>query len=615
MKIHIHNLLNYGGDFEFELVPGINLVTGMNGAGKTNLSRIIGALVSHQPNPHGLSVAAAKSYLHDGKTEGFAVRFDDKGQQVRWVPPDRFVVPEGVNKLARPHTVNLMDFVAIASITDRKKRSEAYEALFLPNNPESLLRPAWEARNLPEGQLKTVLKLINDPAQGWGGAQKIYADHARQAKANWNDITGKRWGKQAAPKWKPENWVSELEGLSEDDVLTDLTNAQEALRAIGVKHAISEDRIAQAQDLKNKVIPAKQEELKVVAAKYKKEKATFDEMKQKREVTKKDFDDSYQAYQEAAQKIREQESIIEKAKSEDYPKCPCGKSFQVCNHSGKVQLKEIDVDESAKKSAIDAAAKKIEFLQKAKKAEEKEYQDCRERDDLASKYIQTQMKVVARLRDEGVALKAEIKTLEERAKDADKKPSDGNDLERSAAENERDVAERRRRAWVENDKATHYHEEVVAYTSIEELLRPTGVREQVIKPRMDKLRSVLFNINAITGWNPISITDDYNILSNDRPVQLASQHEKYQAQWAIQCAITILVPKTQFLILDCCDIVRGENWDGLVHLVNRVNLQRLKQIKKLKGEGKPYPEPLTIVMCATETEAPEFWNEIWLGEE
>ena len=261
------------------------------------------------------------------------------------------------------------------------------------------------------------------------------------------------------------------------------------------------------------------------------------------------------------------------------------------------------------------ANEQIKVLRKEKEAIEESYKKARAKHENLSQEAHELMKKVGNVRDKGVAAKAELKMLEEQAKDADSKPSEGNDMERSAAENERDSAERRRRAWTANDKATRHHEEVVAYTAIEELLRPTGVREQVIKPRMDKLRSVLFNINAITKWNPISITDDYHILSNDRPVQLASQHEKYQAQWAIQCAITLLVPKTRFLVLDCCDIVRGENWDGLVNLVNRVSLQREKQIKKLKGEGKPYPEPLTIVMCATETEAPESWNEIWLGEE
>ena len=609
MKLNIRNLLNHR-DLEVEIMPGINLITGHNGDGKTNLSRIIGAMASHSGNPAGLSAAHFKSYITDGKTEGYAQ--DERG--VRWTPPSKFVIPDGVKALAHPHTVNLIDFVANASSTDRKKRSDSYEALFLPKNPAELLTPAWEARGLPKGQLKTVLELLNNPNKGWNAAQKLFAEKALECKRGWQNVTGKRWGAQAAPKWKPEGWEADMEGLSEDDVLQALSDAQEALRAIGVKHAVSEDRIARAVEVRDKEIPPVSKRLSTAHKQYQESMDEYKLKKVKARELKDVMDEKWSQCQTLRVDIQKARREVEQLQEMDYPACwSCGVMNEIVAGS---KLQKPTVEDGQVEKEIASWTKTAEGLEKGllEKAEpeheaaKKEYFE--EAEELAALG-----RVVRNRRDAGVAIKAELDQLKKIAADADAQPSEGNDLERSAAENERDRADRRRRAWVANDKAQKFHKDAVGYLDVEELLRPTGVREAVIAPRMDKLRACLTNINKLTGWNHIDITADYELLSNDRPVALVSQHERYQAQWAMQIAVTMLVPSTRMLVLDCCDVVRGDNWDGLVNLVNRLSLKRENDIDRLKGAGKPAPPPLSIVICATETEAPLEWNEIWIGEE
>ncbi|MCY4258789.1 MAG: hypothetical protein OXC91_00810 [Rhodobacteraceae bacterium] len=609
MKLQIRNLLNHA-DLEIEIKPGINLITGENGDGKTNLSRIIGAMAAHTGNPAGLSSAQAKAYITDGKTEGYAQ--DDRG--VRWVPPARFVVPDGVKKLAHPHTVNLVDFIANATSTDRKKRSESYESLFLPKDPAALLKPAWQQRGLPDGQLKTVLEMVKNPKQGWNAAQKMYADKARECKSHWGNVTGQRWGAQKAPKWKPEDWESDMEGLSEDDVLQALTDAQEALRAIGVKHAVGEDRIARAMQVRNEEIPAKKKELGEAAALFKETSEAFKAAKSSLDKLRETKTQAWEVISAAKTGLAEALAEQERLKNLDYPSCwNCGVKNEIVSGA---ELKKPAVDDGEIEKELDSWRENALSLQNRLRDEaEPAYERATAKYNEAAKGLAELQKTLRAKRDKGIAVKAELEALEKRAEDADAEPSKGNALERSAAEIQRDKADRRRKAWTDNDKAQKLHNDVVGYTEIEELLRPTGVREAVIGPRMDKLRACLTSINNLTGWNHIGITKDYEVISNDRPVGLVSQHEQYQAQWALQCAITMLVPSTRFVVLDCCDIVRGGNWEGLVNLVNRLALKREKDIERLKGEGKAAPPPLCIVVCATETEAPDGWHEIWLGEE
>ena len=225
---------------DFQIAPGRTLITGPNSAGKTSIARILGAVTAHHSNPAGLSAAVMKTYLRDGSIEGHA-RIDGGAT---WRPP-KIEVATGTEPEARAHQVGLVDFVS-------KGDAKVYEDLFLPADPEPLLAPRWQQSSQ---QLQTVLAMIRE--HGWKAAYDTY--HARQleSRRRWESVTGDRYGARKAAQWRPATWDEDLDGLSEDDVLSALTETQDALRAVGVRHAIEQDRIDRGVNARDNIIPLK----------------------------------------------------------------------------------------------------------------------------------------------------------------------------------------------------------------------------------------------------------------------------------------------------------------------------------------------------------------------
>ena len=139
-ELSISNLFCYAeATIDFE--PGPTLITGKNSSGKTSLAYIIGALVSHSQNPAGLSAASAKAYVRDGSIEGSALL-----DGVEWAPPGGLTIPIGAKPSAPPHAVGLVDFFKGRTKNDRAK---VWEGMFLPEDPESILRPGLEPSREP----------------------------------------------------------------------------------------------------------------------------------------------------------------------------------------------------------------------------------------------------------------------------------------------------------------------------------------------------------------------------------------------------------------------------------------------------------------------------------
>ena len=132
------------------------------------------------------------------------------------------------------------------------QRAAIWEAMFLPKDPRAILEPVWK---LPKEQLESVLQTIED--EDWNAACKIYESRRRDEKSNWARIVGGglNYGKAVAAQWRPDNWVLELEGASEQDLMADITNANDALRALGASQAVEQSQIDRGIEARDEIIP------------------------------------------------------------------------------------------------------------------------------------------------------------------------------------------------------------------------------------------------------------------------------------------------------------------------------------------------------------------------
>ena len=239
----IHNVLCHE-DLQITIPVGAVLITGENSAGKSSVARILAAVTTHNTNPACLSAAFAKTYLKKGCIEGTAALSDG----ATWIVPSKMEIPAGVEPETGVHMAGVVNF--IEHHQNAEARAKVFEDIFLPPDADALLRPLWKQS---EQQLQSVLKLI--AAKGWKAAHGVYDEQKKDSGRQWGRIAGIAYTKKRGSQWRPADWSTDIEGLSEDDVLTALTEAQDALRAVGVRQAVDQDRVDRGIAARDVLVP------------------------------------------------------------------------------------------------------------------------------------------------------------------------------------------------------------------------------------------------------------------------------------------------------------------------------------------------------------------------
>ena len=558
-----------------------NLVTGPNSCGKTSLARVIAALVTHDPNPAGMSAAHAKAYVRDGAAEGYAAL-----EEVVWSPPSGMTIPPGEKPQSLPHTVGLVDF--LAATRSKSDRSKVWEGLFLPEDPEAILRPRWKQS---QQQLQAVLEQIKTEKGGWEAVANIYKGQKLQFRRRWEEITGQRFGDKKAAEWKPDDWHVDLEGLSEDDVMTAVTEASDALRAISVRQAVDQERIdkgIEARDVDVPRVEAKIEErrnvLKPLQEIFEKKKAALEPLTAKRVEIGAQVD---KIKKDAAALKTKISAAKEPAPDADCPHC--GEPLTITADKVSKFTKGNFAEQKARaQQSLDEMKKSYDELTKAHKNAVDQENDAKTNVEMARR----DMDDVSREINE---FAGELSVHKRTAADAELEVDDGvSEAERSKLENAKANAQSRLHAWRRNRDAAQAYENYVEKEATQKLLEADGARGEHMQKHMENVRKCLKSVTDKTGWKPITVTRTYEVLSNGRPAQLCAANEQMKCQWALQTACAMLKqPASRWLILDAADVLRGEDWDGLVTLVDAVHSK--------------FPA-LQVVVCATLTDTPEGWT-------
>ena len=574
----ISNVL-YHEDLEIEISPGATLITGENSAGKSSVARVLSSLTTHNTNPRKLSAALSKMYLRKGAVEGYASLSDGP----TWIVPNKMEIPDGLEPETGEHMVGIVDFIRSPG-SSAADRAAIYEQLFLPDNAEELLRPVW---NVSEQQLATVVNIIEKKG-GWKAAFKVYDEQKKEAGRKWQGATGVQYTKKRGAEWKPDEWETDLEGLSEDDVLSAVAEAQDALRAAGVRQAIDQDRVDRGIEARDQKVPAQKEVvdgLKAEAEEAQAEMKAFgDQGKNQRTLV----EDAKKALTYVEQRIEKAKRPPpgEDASRKPYAHCPwCEQPLD--RHFEKWMRKE-PVEEAPSDTLIaELEAERVEYDQKL-------VTETEVLKGISEQYGQKRAGAEEKTAEYNQALGL-LREYQNQAKDAELEVSESNEAQRSQLENERDRATARRKAWETNRDAQRHHENYVEYEEIAKLLGPTGARAKHMKQNMEKVRAALKSISAKTGWNEITITDTYEVMTGGFPAALTSENENKKCQWALQAALTMLDKNAHWLILDAADSLFNKSWDGLVGLCDALVAKR--------------PD-LYLVVCATATTAPEGWAEV-----
>ena len=537
-RLKIENLLGVKRA-ELEL-DGIVEVVGPNASGKSSLAACAQALLAHEPNPLGVpATQAMRVYMHDGE-DGVA-----ELDGVEWRPGKGLTVTNGQTPLSRPEAVGLVDYTARRG---EKERLESLQSALLPDVSEII--DAVRERLLsymPKGDVDGLVEMIGE--RGFDAAEGVYAERAREAKRQWQDIAGRTYGVKVASDWRPDGWLADMDAMTPQQAEEAVTAAREALAALHQVQAVTEAEAQTAAEAKG-ALPGLRDRLHV---------AVEDAQTIAGGMNGLPLSEGKRLAAEAQREINSQR---EKALSSRALICPhCG-GYVALDPEGNLLPYDGEAERLEKESAA-AKAKEAEAVLATRIRENEALLETAEKFQVQAR--QAEHKAQEAKTALGVAEKlaenadAEVDTADRRA-----------DL--MQAEQAVDDAKRVSGMVSAEARAAELSETIARYAEVVRAVGPLGVRGQMMDAGRKRLNTGLSVIGTEAGWAEVQVSDRGAVMWGGRPIQVCSASEQWRAQAAIQLTLAAMTG-SQAVVLDRADLLDADNREGLVRAVKRVSVK------------------------------------------
>ena len=547
MRIEIRNILGVT-DARIEIPEGgIVEVAGPNAAGKSSVAAAVQAVLAHDANPLGIPAAQAKRvYLHEGADYGEAVLYGDAGVDVTTWRPAAGTIESPVDPSSCPEAVGLVDFTARAGA---KQRAEQIQTALLPP-PEDIRGEVRRALTdyLDPDDLEGVLTMIIE--RGFEAAAEVYADRARRAKQEWREVTGATWGIKVGFDWQPAGWQASYDSMTVQQAEERVIAARDALSVLHSVKAVSEAEVQQAREERER-LPALEAKLAALVT------------AQERAIAERQAIDVGGLEREAGRLEGVLDSL---SRTQECPHC----QEPLTVEGGEIVAAYPD----ASGPAIEETRGHLKRIRRLQAASTAGY-------DTATQNIRNADTAVSQARAD--LLRAQ--DLSAKA-DAEATPDMTAALANAEAEVEaaRDVVTRIRAS----EDAARLHQTIVRYSEAAKAIGPQGVRQRMLADGLRSLNAGLRRISQMTGWAPMEVDERGGMTWATRPVQMASESERWRAQASMQLTLGAM-SEARAVVLDRVDI-----------LDDRARLAKaLKTVAESTGLG--------IMICATETAANPAW--------
>ena len=559
MKLRIDNMLGIV-DAELDLEPGtVTAVTGGNASGKSSLAVAAGAVLSRNDNPLGAASTQRKLYMHDGAAAGEVSLQGGEGS-VRWFMPSGELQQAPGLLYSSAAAVGLEDFIAPRSAA---ALSSLWEGLFLPSGEEieaqlrKRLAPVVDAVSI-DRIVAQIKEAEDDPTvsadHGWTLAQQTYADRARQAKQQWTRIAGEAWGVKKAADWLPERWLAEYDGVSDADAQRSLDEAEQALQAAHVAHAVDASEVERAQEAAAKLPEARRK----VEAALKAVKA-LDEAVRAENASNQGLGDTVT---ETLRAVRTRERVLQdiEAGTARSWKCPCCDAELIVSAGALVPKPDNSEMIAKAKADLEAARATNRIAQAAFDVGRSQKEDDAQR-ELEAVWREAQR---------------EVDLLERAAKNATATVRTAEMVEAlDDAKRDCDRMRGRLECIMDRSRAQELHTNIVQYDMVAKLLAPNGVRADVMAGALKQVNKVLDMLAERAGWPTVEVGSKYGIsIDKRRLLRMCSFSERLRAQYLLQLAIA-RCRQDPVVILDQVDTLEESGRTRLLELV--VFLSKLKR--------------------------------------
>ena len=550
--IHIENVLGIR-NVDFTIPDGgVVEVVGPNAAGKTSLATCVQAVISRQTNPLGVSIAdSRKVYLRDGDTDGnAALDYDD--DQIVWRPGNQSVTSGTDEPLTIPEAAGLVDFTVRRSA---KERAGLLQDVLLPP-PEQVMQAVEDQlrEHLPADDLRGALAMLKD--RGWEPTEAVFSERSREAKRQWQAISGRNYGSRIAADWRPDSWHADYDSMTVSQAEGAVTDARDAVSALHQVQAISLAEAEEAEAARAR-IPELREKLEAAEGAFRSRNAEMNAVPLATAIDR----------EATAKRVL---AATRAAASESVAACPhCGEPLAVVGD--QIVVYSSDAHEESIGLAQEELGEAVRELQAARSASA----DLAKSVADASQYLQ-----IART-DLGVAEHAAGKS------------GVIDDPERRAAIAEAEQAVEDARAVVPviqaRADAAALQQTISRYESIARAIGPQGVRARMLAEGLGQINAGLDVLAEVTEWPRVRIAADGSVTLADRPLPLCSGSERWRAQACIQLTLAAITG-AKMVVLDRTDLLDGHNRASLVRGIHRV-VERTGLAVLLCSTGEPMDAP------------------------
>lgn len=514
----------------------ILIVGGKNGNGKTSLLEGVALAVTGWGMPPGVRDGNELLYTNDEgmrAAKGTVSVFMESGARHTTYPNGKGAA-DGELKVS-PVAAGLMQIPTMKAAEIAREIGP-----FVQSEPtlEDLLK-AFKEAGIDANTAGMVWDKIG--SEGWDKTVKQAQERGAALKAQWQAITGQRWGTAIGDSWRPEGWDDAL--LSDETTDEDVTALKEALEAAQKAASFSEG----------------------VMATLKEDVAALD-------VRKKAASDAQAAEQTALDALHAAE------KHRDGLQNPDDGSFDMTCPACGVFLTFLRKDKATTQLTVAEAHNTGEAaLKKMRK-------DIAAADgDLANRrtaYTNAKAAALAAASTLQQSRDAVIKFDE-----ASKATGDAGNVEEAQAAY---TAARDRVAKRQANKdAQSRHAMIVGNAAIQELIAPEGLRATALKRGLESFNADhLAPLCDAAGWPHVSIADDLSIAYGTRAYRWLSGSQK----WIVNAILQIAVARadgSQMVILDGADICDAGNRNKLFRLLTQIGIEALIGMTFNKPEQLP----------------------------
>jgi energy-coupling factor transporter ATP-binding protein EcfA2 len=514
-------------DFNLEK---IQLVGGRNGSGKSSLVQLVGALLTGNSIPvRGVKKTERGCLVHSGTGKGSATLTAPEGTtSIVW--PKAEVKSEGKCPEASEYAAGLSCILAL----EAKDRAEVLSR-YLESEPtlDDLLKVLKEGGvELNEKNATKLWGLIE--SQGWDGAHAQSQLKGATLKGQWQEITKEKYGSKKAETWLPEEWETDLEGASDQDLQARVTDARDALESAIAGQAVDEERLTVLHEKADQV----------------------DDLKQKMADAEKIKTDVIKAHVEA---LAFKAGLPPAVKDNSIP-CPeCKAKLEMVNGKLVKAGKQPSATELKKRQKdIDEAGEGVDSCNTDMK------------------------KILSVVQNVGVALTEAEGAAAELA--VSNTFSDGVDVDpcRTTAA----LAESRLAAWKAKTQADSRHDNVVANQVVTKALAADGVRQVKLVKKLKEFNSFIKGI-VHESWGVVAIDNDLTASLNTTPYVLLSKSERWRVRVGIQMAMA-KKDKSAAVLIDGADILVDKDLrNGLFASLRGLNIPSVVSMSMVEEDMLP----------------------------